>query len=116
MLRSGDELLLPVVQTIIASRELNFRVRNGIGCIPADISPDRNFGISLFRLASDDAKAFLSFLGVRATTEQEVTTDYQLGSNYFLLNFIKMKIRRKTKGMIIEQHKLLRRGEFIDFY
>jgi len=27
-----------------------------------------------------------------------------------------MKIRRKTKGMIIEQHKLLRRGEFIDFY
>ena len=41
-LRSGDELLSPVVQSIIASPELNFRVRNGIGCIPQDKSPDRN--------------------------------------------------------------------------
>lgn len=43
-LRSGDELLSPVFQSIIASLGLNFRVRNGIGCGPEDESPDRNFG------------------------------------------------------------------------
>jgi len=41
MLCSGDELLSPR-RSIIASRELNCRVRNETGCDPSDESPEHN--------------------------------------------------------------------------